>query len=112
MMAGKVVGLEFEIMYKLGSFFFNDSTNNTSIDFGFDIGKTCDFYHSIKSISGRCLESASEKGILGKCKNFLCPYETRIREYHPTVLQAKLRAKALDPYGFMIMDNQTRYVYL
>jgi hypothetical protein len=47
-------------------------------------------------------------GIYNNCKDFLCPYETRIRECHPTELHAKLRAKALDPYGFMILKNHGR----
>ena len=35
------------------------------------------------------------------CKDFLCPPETRIQEWFPSELQARLRAQALDPYGLL-----------
>ena len=35
------------------------------------------------------------------CKDFLCPPESKIQEWFPTELQARLRAQALDPYGLM-----------
>ena len=44
-------------------------------------------------------------GVYDQCKNYLCPEETVIRESFPTLLHARLRAKALDPYGFMFMKN-------
>ena len=40
------------------------------------------------------------------CKDFLCPPETKIQEWFPTELQARLRAKALDPFGLMLERNQ------
>ena len=40
-----------------------------------------------------------------KCKDFLCPPETNIQEWFPTELQARLRAKALDPFGLMLERN-------
>ena len=40
--------------------------------------------------------------IFNSCKDFLCPTETKIQEWFPTELQARLRAHALDPYGLMI----------
>ena len=36
------------------------------------------------------------------CKDFLCPPETRIREWFPSLLDARLRCRTLDPYGLMI----------
>ena len=41
-----------------------------------------------------------------KCKDFLCPPETKIQEWFPTELKARLRAKALDPFGLMLERNQ------
>ena len=43
-----------------------------------------------------------------KCKDFLCPPETKIQEWFPTELKARLRCKALDPYGFMVTQNKWR----
>ena len=74
-------------------------------------GKTYDSNQKIiSSISGNDLELSTRlnNGIYKNCKDYLCPYETRIRECHPTELHAKLRAKALDPYGFMTLRNQGR----
>ena len=48
--------------------------------------------------SGKSVET---EGVIGKCKDFLCPPEHFIREIFPTIFEAKLRAKALDPYGTM-----------
>ena len=81
-------------------------------------GKTYDSNQRIiSSMSGNDLEISTrcfafqpnKNGIYDNCKDFLCPYETRIRESHPTELHAKLRAKALDPYGFMVLKNHGRY---
>ena len=43
------------------------------------------------------------------CKDFLCPTETRIREWFPTSWQGQIRAKALDPYGLMRLDHKGSY---
>ena len=43
--------------------------------------------------------------VYGPCKDFLCPIETRLREWFPTQFAGKLRAKALDPYGLMKSNN-------
>ena len=43
-----------------------------------------------------------------KCKDFLCPPETKIQEWFKTELDARLRCKALDPYGFMVTKNKWR----
>jgi hypothetical protein len=43
-----------------------------------------------------------------KCKDFLCPPETKIQEWFKTELDARLRCKALDPYGFMVTENKWR----
>ena len=40
-----------------------------------------------------------------KCKDFLCPPETKIQEWFPTELKARLRAKAVDPFGLMLEKN-------
>ena len=39
------------------------------------------------------------------CRDFLCPPETRLQEWFPTEIQARVRARALDPYGLMIVKN-------
>ena len=46
----------------------------------------------------RCLESTA---VFGQCKDFICPPESQIREWFPTLLQGRLRAAALDPYGIL-----------
>ena len=35
------------------------------------------------------------------CRDFICPEESRIREWFPDAQSGRLRAKALDPYGLM-----------
>ena len=45
--------------------------------------------------------SSQKEGIFVRCKDFLCPQENRFREWFPTFVKARIRAKALDPYGFM-----------
>ena len=52
----------------------------------------------MRSTTGRKLES---EVVLGQCKNYLCAPESKILEWFPTLLQGRLRAKALDPYGFV-----------
>lgn len=52
----------------------------------------------MKSPCGRELET---NVVYGPCKDFLCPIETKLREWFPSQLAGKLRAKALDPYGLM-----------
>ena len=42
-----------------------------------------------------------------KCKDFLCPPETKIQEWFPTELKARLRCKALDPFGLMFEQHQS-----
>ena len=42
------------------------------------------------------------------CKDFLCPPESQIQEWFPTELECRIRAQALDPYGFMHERNQGR----
>ena len=59
----------------------------------------------IISSYGKDLEVRSGRSVYENCKNYLCPKETRIRECHPTLLHARLRAKALDPFGFMVLEN-------
>ena len=46
-------------------------------------------------------KSLERENLFGMCKNFLCPPESRIREWFPNQLAIRLRAKALDPYGLM-----------
>ena len=45
--------------------------------------------------------SGQKEGIFTRCKDFLCPGENRFREWFPTFIKARTRAKALDPFGFM-----------
>ena len=52
----------------------------------------------------RCLEKLATN----KCKDFLCPSEKFVKEWFPTVLQAKIRAVALDPYGLLKFDCSTK----
>ena len=52
----------------------------------------------------RCLEKLATN----KCKDFLCPSEKFVKEWFPTVLQAKTRAVALDPYGLLKFDCSTK----
>ena len=57
------------------------------------------------SLAGRSLET----GIVhGKCQDFLCPPESKIREMFPNALTGKLRARALDPYGTMVSQNNNK----
>jgi hypothetical protein len=61
----------------------------------------------MRSLAGRRLEL--EFGQLfdsEECKNFLCSPESRIREWFPTLLEGRIRALALDPYGTMTHKNQ------
>ena len=41
-----------------------------------------------------------------ECRNFLCSPESKIREWFPTLLEGRIRALALDPYGTMTHINQ------
>ena len=52
------------------------------------------------SKGNRCLESRASL----KCKDFLCPPENFVKEWFSTLLQARMRAIALDPYGFLMYD--------
>ena len=62
-----------------------------------NIGKVC--HGTMLSPIGSNLET---QGLIGKCKDFLCPPEHFIRETFQTSVAGKLRAKALDPYGTMV----------
>ena len=52
----------------------------------------------MRSQTGRQLESAT---YTRQCKDFLCSQESKLKEWFPTLLQGRLRVKALDPYCFM-----------
>ena len=54
----------------------------------------------MKMVSTRKREAFSQP-LFQPCEDFLCPPEKRIQEWFPTILDGRLRAKALDPYGFM-----------
>ena len=43
-----------------------------------------------------------------QCRDFLCPTESRIQEWFPTLIQARFRAKALDPFGLLRPKNNQR----
>ena len=60
----------------------------------------------MRSLTGRRLENDQ---VLGQCKNYLCAPESRMKEWFPTLLQGRLRAKALDPYGIMKTKVQKCY---
>ena len=67
----------------------------------------------MRSLTGRKLGG---NDLFGPCKDFLCSPESKIKEWFPTLFQARMRAKALDPYGLMknssntikILDTQER----
>ena len=62
-----------------------------------NVGKIC--HGTMLSPIGSNLET---QGLIGKCKDFLCPPEHFVREMFQTSVAGKLRAKALDPYGTMV----------
>ena len=57
--------------------------------------------------------------VYNRCKDFLCPPESKISEWFQTATEARLRVKALDPYGNMkrishqgtCQDNNLAIVY-
>ena len=68
-----------------------------SIEFFMNLGAT----HEncvMKTVADRNLE---KDNIFGPCKDFLCPKSSKLQEWFPDPISAKLRAKALDPYGLM-----------
>ena len=52
----------------------------------------------MKTPSDRSLE---KDNIFGPCKDYLCPKSSRLQEWFPDQISARLRVKALDPYGLM-----------
>ena len=62
-----------------------------------NVGKIC--HETMLSPKGNNLETI---GVMGKCKDFLCPPEHFIREMFQNSFAGRLRAKALDPYGTMV----------
>ena len=84
--------------------YFNKESNHPSID-SYQIGAThpdCEML----SLTGRKLESDS---VYGRCKDFLCPPESQMREWFPTLLAGRMRAAALDPYGIILARTKDRY---
>ena len=74
-----------------------------------NVGKTYPGTKMIKAISNSKDKRGDvwyETPTFCHCKDFLCPPETKIQEWFPTELQARLRAKALDPFGLMLEKNQ------
>ena len=59
----------------------------------------------MQSSEGKFLDKVSESRTYDNaywhCKDFLCPSESRIQEWFPTLIQARFRAKALDPFGLL-----------
>ena len=47
--------------------------------------------------------------VFGQCKDFICPPESQIREWFPTLLQGRLRAAALDPYGILKYKSKIEF---
>ena len=47
-----------------------------------------------------------KNGLFSGCKDMLCPAENQIKEWFPSELKARIRARALDPYGL----NREKYV--
>ena len=67
----------------------------------------------MRSMAGKRLDFGQLLGHFKKseeCKNFLCSPESRIMEWFPTMLEGRLRALALDPYGFMTHKNQKKSI--
>ena len=58
----------------------------------------------MRSLTGRKLGG---NDLFGPCKDFLCSPESKIKEWFPTLFQARMRAKALDPYGLMKNSSNT-----
>ena len=68
-----------------------------SIEFWMNLGATHENF-VMKTVADRNLE---KDNIFGPCKDFLCPKSSKLQEWFPDPISAKLRAKALDPYGLM-----------
>ena len=63
----------------------------------------------MQSSNGKLLDTASESrkhSSYSQCRDFLCPAESRIEEWFPTLTQARFRAKALDPFGLLRKKHQ------
>ena len=58
----------------------------------------------MRSLTGRKLGG---NDLFGPCKDFLCSPESKIKEWFSTLFQARMRAKALDPYGLMKNSSNT-----
>ena len=55
----------------------------------------------MQSSNRKSLDSAYRQ-----CRDFLCPTESMIQEWFPTLIQARFRAKALDPFGLLRRKHQ------
>ena len=65
----------------------------------------------MQSVNGKFLYTTSERSshnAYRQCRDFLCPIESRIQEWFPTLIQARFRAKALDPFGLLRPKNNQR----
>ena len=64
----------------------------------------------MQSSDGKFLDKVSESRTYDNayrhCRDFLCPAESRIQEWFPTLIQARFRAKALDPFGLLRPKSQ------
>ena len=61
----------------------------------------------MRSLAGKRLEFGQKLvKISEECRNFLCSPQSKIKEWFPTLLEGRIRALALDPYGTMTHINQ------
>ena len=69
-----------------------------------EIGNT-ELDMKMQSSKGKFLVTVSESSgydnAYRHCRDFLCPTKSRIQEWFPTLIQARFRAKALDPFGLL-----------
>ena len=74
-----------------------------------EIGNT-EWDIKMQSSNGKFLDTVSEgrsHNAYRQCRDFLCPIKSRIQEWFPTLIQARFRAKALDPFGLLRPKNQS-----
>ena len=63
----------------------------------------------MQSVKGKFVDTTSERSshnAFRHCRDFLCPIESRIQEWFPTLIRARFRAKALDPFGHLRTKHQ------
>ena len=76
-----------------------------------EIGNT-ELDMKMQSSKGKFLVTVSESSGYDNAyrhfRDFFCPTESRIQKWFPTLIQARFRAKALDPFGLLRPKNHQR----